>query len=107
MCLYCSFLEVLPGQRVDSLPFEQVTTQNHEVYEWISERVGFTHFYSDGAQSHENQPNAKPSKVTQGRAQSIKVHTILESRSLENIHSRSLVHRLNRKKHVTVYIFSF
>lgn len=36
-----------------------------------------------------NQPNAKPSKVTQGRAQSIEVHTILESRSLKNIHSRS------------------
>lgn len=41
------------------------------------------------------------------RAQSIKEHTILESRSLENIHSRFLVQRLNRKKHVIVYIFFF
>lgn len=54
-----------------------------------------------------NQPNTKPSKVTQGRAQSTKIHTILESRSLKNIHSRLFVHTLNRNKHVIVYIFSF
>lgn len=86
--------------------------ENEAVCEWISKCASFFVFFTGPPPRQgtitQNQPNAKPSKVTRGRAQSTKVHTILESRSLKNIHPRSFVHRLNRKKHVTVrFFFSF
>lgn len=76
---------------------------------FCSNRMGlgcflFARFYGDRAHDHKKTSQTQSPTGLHG-AQSIKEHTILESRSLENIHSRFLVQRLNRKKHVTVYIF--
>lgn len=91
ICLHCPFFfcSLSAWSSCKFTALRAGSRSNQEVYEWISECVSFTSFYSDRAQSHETSPTQSPLKVTQGRAQSIKVHTILESRSLKNIHSRS------------------
>lgn len=63
-------------------------------------------FYGDGAHDHMKTSQTQSPTGLHG-AQSVTEHTILESRSLENIHPRFVVQRLNRKKRVTVRVLVF
>lgn len=62
------FFSLWYGRPAGSLPLEQVlvhifSRSNQEVYEWISECVGFTSFYGDRAQSHETSQTQSPLKL--------------------------------------------
>lgn len=80
---------------------------NQQVYKWISTCGSFTSFYSNGAQSHETSQTQSPLKVHRAGLNPSKYTQYWNPGVLRNIHSWSFVHRLNRNKHVTVYIFSF